>query len=192
MFWNFIKNILPKNGLVENVVVDGARFFWILEFSLENFIMFVKDPAFVGNKHEVIILMFILSGLMNQVTERWIYRWISHRYFGVVMESVVLQLEIVFIQHAVDIVLICFLWGLNLVLDKRLVELELLGLASSCFMDEFFLLARISFFLAVFAFFVLVVEHGNQTEDFENFVPHFVVFQGQSCFGRFNICKLKN
>lgn len=65
MFNIFVKNTLPKNCLVEHIVVDGAGLFRILEFGLENLVMLVEDSTLLWHEHEIILVVVLFLWVLN-------------------------------------------------------------------------------------------------------------------------------
>ena len=65
MFNIFLKNTLPKNCLIEHVIVDGAGLFRVLEFGLKNLIMLVKDSTLLWHEHEIILVVVLFLWVLN-------------------------------------------------------------------------------------------------------------------------------
>ena len=98
-----LENILPHNGFVKNAVIYHTGLLGVLELSLKDLIMLIENAASVWAEHEV-ELVVVLFGVALKVAEGLVDAWVVHRGLGVVMERVLLVLEIVLVQHALELV----------------------------------------------------------------------------------------
>lgn len=60
------KNMFSEKVFIsENILVNSARLFGVIEISLKHFIVLIKDTTSLGNEHEVVILILFFVGLTN-------------------------------------------------------------------------------------------------------------------------------